>query len=252
MRIRPVYSLARKAVRVRAISAAGEAADHTFVAGTATAYLIIDIGNATDRPMALFTLFVSIVHAFIAAFNFRNGFFLYVFLYATYPRLFSIGIGSEGFALSAQRLTMITMVLLFIIRFLYGSADVKRGFSNAFANWRTMLCLVAILGARLLGNYVTGRIDLTVVASFVDESLTILFAVFLCLMCLKTRRDVYLLLLVIAASLIPNQLAVVIETLTQQSIYPGSLQVDFETARNMDVMMTGYRTIRAVPRYGNV
>jgi len=189
--------------------------------------------------MTLLTLFVSLFQAGIAALNLRNGFFLFVFFYATYPRLLAIGLGSEGFAISAQRMMIFGLLLLMILRFLFGSKDLQNALRTARANWQICLFMILMLGARLVGNFATGRVDSTVYASLIDETCFTLVVFLLCLTCLKTRRDIYTLLFVIALSLAPNQIAVFIETVMQKSIFPASLQIDFETSRSAEIMLEG-------------
>lgn len=164
---------------------------------------------------------------------------MFVFCYATYPRLFAMGIGNEGFALTAQRMMLLFMMLMFALRYMYGAEDVRRGLRILRQEGATLLLFSGLLVSRLIGNLTTGRLDLAAIVSFVDEAVFTLFIVLLVFTCIRNRRDINILLLVIALSLLPNQLIAVYEFITQGSIFPASLRIDFETARAAEDMLEG-------------
>jgi hypothetical protein len=189
--------------------------------------------------MGILTILVTAIHAGTSLVNFRLGFYTFIFLYVTYPRLFAIGIGGEGFALTAQRIMLLTMAVLFFLKILYGSADTQNAI-RIFRDERTIaISFAGLLLGRLIGNITTGRIDLTVVTGFADEFLNTLFIVLVICCCLTKRTHVHKLWVIFAASVIVNELVTCIEFFIQGSIYPDSLNLDFETARSSEKMIEG-------------
>lgn len=189
--------------------------------------------------MGLLTLLVAGVHACVSLVNFRAGFLLFIFLYASYPRLFALGLGQEGFALTAQRMMIMVTVSLLMLRFLYGATDLKRGFAMLRKESGLAFLFSGLLLSKVIGNLVTGRLDFPAIVSFVDEAVVVFFLLMMTFTVIRTARDVYLVLLAITLSLLPNQFAAIIEFITQESIFPSSLQLDFETNRSAEGMVTG-------------
>ena len=189
--------------------------------------------------MGLLTLLVGALHALVTVVNFRAGFLLFIFAYATYPRVFAFGLGAAGFALTAQRLMLVSLAGVFLLRLLYGTRDVRLGLQALYEEKALLFAIGGLLLARLAGNLLTGRIDVAVMATMVDETLYTLFVALLVLTCITNRKHVYLLLTVIVLSMFPNELAAIVETLIQRSIFPASLTVDFETARDAESLITG-------------
>jgi len=189
--------------------------------------------------VGLLTLAVAALQSCAAFMNYRLGFLLFVFFYATYPRLLAVGLGDQGFALTAQRIMLLMLLLLFGLRYIYGASDVRRGMAILWQESGTLILFFGLLLSRVLGNLLTGRFDLSAIVSFVDETLFTLFLVLLAFSVIQTRRHVHMLLLVIVLSLLPNQIIACIEFVTQRSIFPASLQVDFETSRSVGAMLEG-------------
>jgi hypothetical protein len=189
--------------------------------------------------MGLLTLFVAAAQSCAAFLSFRMGFLLFIFFYATYPRLLALGIGEQGFALTAQRMMLLGLIVLFGLRYVYGAGDARRGMAILWQELGTLLLFLGLLGSRLMGNLLTGRLDLSAIVGFIDETVFTLFIVLLVFSVIRTRRDVHALLLVIALSVFPNEIVTAIEFVTQRSIFPASLQVDFETSRSVDKMLEG-------------
>lgn len=189
--------------------------------------------------IALIFLGVVGVHAAVSLVHYRAGIFLAVVLYAIYPKFLSLGLAEEGFALTGQRAMLSILFGIYVLRVLWGSAEVRRGFKLMARYKLVMYALVAFLIARLLGNFVSGRIDVGSLAAFVSESLLSLFIVVLVLTYVRTREDMVKLLTIVLVSLLANQLASVYEFFTEGSIYPADIQLQYETIRTEEQMLEG-------------
>jgi len=179
------------------------------------------------------------MHAFVTLVNFRAGFLVFLFAYATYPRFFAVGIGGAGFALTGQRIMLVSLAGVFLLRLLYGTRDAVAGM-NAFLQERALLLgFLGLLLSRLAGNLLTGRVDVAVIVTFVDEAMYTLFIALLALTCITTRKHLYTVLTVIVLSMFPNEIAAIIEAFIQRPIFPASLTLDFETARDATGIVAG-------------
>jgi hypothetical protein len=131
------------------------------------------------------------------------------------------------------------MAFIFLLKLLYGSADSRRALRILREEKLILITFVGILAGRLVGNIITGRIDITVITGLADEFFSTLFIVIVICCCLVTKEDVYKLWLVVAASIFVNEIVSCIEFVMQASIYPQSLILDYETVRNTLKLIEG-------------
>jgi len=112
--------------------------------------------------MEIAFVFVIVVGFFLtlALYNFQLGILAAVFFYALYPRFLSLGIGAEGFALTGQRAMLLILAFLYVLRALWGSAEIAHGIKILRQYRAITLSLAIFLAARLGGNGVTGWIDM--------------------------------------------------------------------------------------------
>jgi hypothetical protein len=191
--------------------------------------------------MAITLVFLAVVlsHALVTALNYRNGFLLFLFFYPLYPRFLSIGVSNEGFALSGQRGMVYMMFGFYILRMLWGSAEIRRGIKIVTQYKRIFYALIIFLGARLGGNIVTSRIDLGSIAAMVNESLLSAFVVLLVVTYIRNRSDINTLLTVVVLSLLITQLLATIEFAQGAPIIPPYLNLQFETVRDASDLLEG-------------
>jgi len=180
--------------------------------------------------MGLLTVGIAFIHALVTLLNFRSGFLLFIFFYATYPRLFGLGIGSEGFALTGQRIMLFFTIFLFFLKMLFGSKDTRRAWRIMREEWIIPLLFTGLIAGRLMGNITTGRVDVTVLTGCIDELFSTFVIVLLTYCCIAEKRDIYRVLMVIAMSIFFNELVTIYEFISQGSIFPTSLQLAFETS----------------------
>jgi hypothetical protein len=189
------------------------------------------------------------IHTVISLVHYRAGVFLAVTLYAVYPKFLSLGLSSEGFALTGQRAMLSILFGIYILRVLWGSAEIRHGFALMARYKPIMYSLVAFILARLVGNFVSGRIDVGSIAAFISEMLLSIFIAVLVFTYVRNRKDILNLLTLVLVSLLANQFASVYEFYSDGSIYPASIEIQYETTRTEDAMLEGksreerYRTM---------
>jgi len=158
-------------------------------------------GAAIVEVILLFLLTAAVFLALVI-YDIKAAFFVFVLLYGIYPRFFALGLSEEGLALTMQRAALILLLGMYLLHALWGSTAVKAGW-NLLAKQRVFLiALIIYLLARLIGNIVSGRLDLAVVGQLVSESLISVFVVLLTVTYVKTRRDIKALLMVLMLSLL--------------------------------------------------
>ena len=97
-------------------------------------------------------LVVTLIQGLVALYNFRAGFLLFVLMFSIYPRFLAVGVSEYGFALTAQRVMIATLLILFVLRWLHGTADIARGIDIFRKNRAITILLLGIPVSKLLGN----------------------------------------------------------------------------------------------------
>ncbi len=191
--------------------------------------------------MVITLVFLAVVlgHAIVTTLNYRNGFLLFIFLYPLYPRFLSIGVSNEGFALSGQRAMIYMMFVFYILRILWGSAEVYRGIQTIMQYKRIFYAVTIFLAARAVGNIITSRIDLGSIAAMVNESLLSAFVALLIVTYIRNRRDINTLLMIVVLSLLITQLLTTIEFIQGAPLIPTYLNLQFETVRDAPDLLDG-------------
>jgi len=186
-------------------------------------------------------LFFAVVgtHFVATAIQYRTGLLFLVFFYAIYPKFFSLGLSSQGFALSGQRAMLYILLGFFILRMLWGSSEVQKGFVLARQYKSIMLPLVVSFLARIGGNIVTVRVDLGSIASMVNEAVVSIFIVMLILIYVVDKRNIQLVMILIVSSLLINELVAVYEFVAQKSILPTDIDLQYETGGQDDKLLAG-------------
>ncbi|MDP6415207.1 MAG: hypothetical protein QGG54_09320, partial [Gammaproteobacteria bacterium] len=182
--------------------------------------------------IALIFFAVVAIHAAISLVHYRAGVFLAIVLYSIYPKFLSLGLSDEGFALTGQRAMLSVLFGIYVLRVLWGSAEVQRGLKLMTRYKLIMYSLIVFVLARLIGNFASGRIDIGSFAAFISETLLSAFIVALILTYISNRQDIVKLLTVVLASLLLNQFASVYEFYTDSSIYSSSIEIQYETNRS--------------------
>lgn len=191
--------------------------------------------------MEITLLFVVTVLAFAALllYDTRAAFFVAVLFYGIYPRFFSLGFADDGFALTMQRAMLFLLLAMYLVRWLWGSAEVRQGWKTLTGQRLAFAALLVYLLARLLGNLFTGRLDLGVAGQLVSESLISLFVVLLVVTYVRSRFQIVLLLVLVMLSLLFNQLISVYEYLAQETIFPADLSLRYEVGGRGDAVLAG-------------
>ena len=180
--------------------------------------------------MAVTLVFLAIVLAHLAAttVQIRFGLLFLIFTYAIYPKLFSLGVSEEGFALSGQRAMLYILFGFYILRALWGSREVKAGLEIAARHGAIFIGLFVYLAARVVGNILSGRVDVGSVAGLVNEFIVSLLVVLLVVTYVRTKQDVITVLSIVVASLVVNQLAGLIEFGMGKSLFQGTVEIQYE------------------------
>jgi hypothetical protein len=195
-------------------------------------------GLAIVEVVLLFLLTTAVFLALVV-YDTKAAFFVFVLLYGIYPRFFALGLSEEGLALTMQRAALFMLLGMYLLHALWGSAEVKAGWSLLARQKTLLLALVIYLVARLIGNIASGRLDLAVVGQLISESLISIFVVLLTVTYVKTRRDINALLLVLMLSLLFNQLIASYEFIAQQPVFPADLGLLYDAGSRGEAVLEG-------------
>ncbi|NND55476.1 MAG: O-antigen ligase family protein [Gammaproteobacteria bacterium] len=206
--------------------------------------------------MLVTTVFLIVVLAFftLTSINFRSGFFAFLFLYGVYPRFFALGLSGEGFALTGQRAMLLILAGFFVLRVLWGSAEVMRALDIAKRYKTVFVYIGALLLARLIGNIVTSRIDVGSLGAAVSEMLLSLFVTLLVITYAKTRKDMGLMISLVVLSLLINQVVATYEFSIGESVFPQSIDLQYQEDRSDEELLEGKErgdTYRAMGLFDN-
>lgn len=184
--------------------------------------------------MEIFATFLAVlsVHLVVTALDIRLGLILAIFLYGLYPKFLSLGLSSEGFALSGQRAMLYMLTGFYILHALWGSSDVRRGLL-ILDRYRWIIVLTAVyLGARLVGNLVSGRLDIGSIAALVNQSMVSILILILLVTYVKSKADVIVVLTAVILSLAINQFAALTEFFIGHSLFPENLDLQYQTTED--------------------
>ncbi|MBS94443.1 MAG: hypothetical protein CL799_08395 [Chromatiales bacterium] len=187
---------------------------------------------------ALF-FFTMVTHLVVSLVNFRAGVFFFLFFYAVYPRFFSLGLGGDKFAMTGQRAMVIIIFLLCVLRFLWGSADIREAWLAIEKYKGILIALTGLLLAHLAGNIVTGRLDPGSISVGVSECLFSIFVVYLIILVVRKKQDVLILTGLLVLSLLLNQGIAIIEFSIDKSIFPTTLDLQYEQSRSEEDLLEG-------------
>jgi len=186
--------------------------------------------------MSVIFLVVTGIHGLVSLASFRMGFYLFIFLYGIYPRFLAVGIGTHGFALTAQRAMVVTLFVLLMLRLLFGTSDFGRVMEFFRKNKLIFVLLLAIPLAKVAGNIVTGRLDAGVIGAVINEFFLTIFVVILVVACVTTIRHMIIVISVVVFTLLLNELAVIAEVLKGGSLFADALEIDFATRDGRDLL----------------
>ncbi len=177
--------------------------------------------------------------AVLLFFDMRAAFFVAILFYGIYPRFFAMGFAEDGFALTMQRAMLFLLLAMYLARALWGSAEVRQGWELLQRYRLALAALLVYLLARLVGNLLTGRLDLSVAGQLISESLISLFIVLLAVTYVRTRSQIIIVLGLVMASLLFNQLVSVYEYLAQETVFPADLSLRYEVGGRGDAVVAG-------------
>ncbi len=186
--------------------------------------------------MSVVFLVVTGIHGLVSLASFRMGFYLFIFLYGIYPRFLAVGIGTHGFALTAQRAMVVTLFVLLMLRMLFGTSDFGRVMEFFRKNKLIFVLLLSIPLAKVAGNIVTGRLDAGVIGAVINEFFLTIFVVILVVACVTTIRHVIIVVSVVVFTLLINELAVIVEISKGGSLFADALEIDFATRDDRDLL----------------
>lgn len=187
-------------------------------------------------------LVVTLIQGLVALYNFRAGFLLFVLMFSIYPRFLAVGVSEYGFALTAQRVMIATLLILFVLRWLHGTADIARGIDIFRKNRVITILLLGIPVSKLVGNWVAGRMDIEALATFASDVLFSFFIVVLVVICVSSWRHIYVVLTLVVLSLFINQFAAIAEFVKGSSLFFDAVQLDFATDTHTDPLLGKYRS----------
>ncbi len=191
--------------------------------------------------MEVTLLFLVTVLAFagLLLYDCKAAFFVAVLFYGIYPRFFSLGFADDGFAMTMQRAMLLMLLAMYVLRLAWGSAEIRHGWQVLSRHPAALIALLTYLMARLVGNFFTGRLDLSVIGQLLSESLISIFVLLLVVSYVRTRKDIVLLLTLVMASLFFNQLVSVYEFIAQEPIFPEGLSLRYEVGGRGEEVLAG-------------
>lgn len=184
-------------------------------------------------------IIITLSHALTCMLNYRAGILLFLFLYPIYPRFFALGVSSEGFALTGQRVMIFVLAGFYILRFLWGSAEVRKGLESLQQFRGLYFAIGAIILFRLAGNVFTARVDVGAVAALVGETLISIFIFLLVVTYVRTKREIGILLSILVTSLLISQLAATVEFFQAQTLFPQDIDIQYETQYSDEALLEG-------------
>lgn len=181
--------------------------------------------------MEVLLVFLAAFLAFLAAtlVQVRYGVLLLILLYGIYPKLFSLGLAEEGFALSAQRAMLYALVVFYLIRGLWGSAEIRSGLDIAARNKAVFVALLVYLLSRLVGNLLAGRMDVGSFGGLVNEFVVSLFTVLLVVTYVRSVDAVLTVITLIVAALFVNQLVAAYEFVSGGALFADTIDIQYAT-----------------------
>ena len=117
----------------------------------------------------------------------------------------------------------------YVLRALWGSAEIQRGLEIASRYRWMMLGVTLFLLARLGGNILTGRFDLGSLAGLVNEAAISLLIVVLVVTYVTTKEHILTVLALVSITLLINQLVAVFEFSAGRSLFPANLEIQYAT-----------------------
>jgi O-antigen ligase len=197
--------------------------------------------------MLLVYALITAAFTVLAFMRLRWAFFIYVFLFASYPKLLAVGVWEEGFALSLQFLLAIALMGVWVTLWLMGDHRAKRGIdvvSRYPFLWAPILGLFVykVLGSVALGEYGVGTFS-----ALVNEFIISVWAVLITAVCVRTQRDVVTLLGVIALSLVVNEVWVLLEMAKGAPLLKDLVNISYRVEGRFSLdgrfLDTGYRAM---------
>ena len=177
----------------------------------------------------------SIAFVAMALISGRMALFALVILYGVYPRLLAVGVGEQGFALTGPRLFLVLLCGIYFARLILNSTDEWNGLRRFFEHRSLVLGLILLVVAKACGNFLTQRFDIAALGALIIELLFVVFIPLVVVTYARSIRDIYKILVCLAAVVAVNEIAVAVEVWRGGSIFSGLVEVQYQTGVDLDL-----------------
>ncbi|MEM9996343.1 MAG: O-antigen ligase family protein [Bacteroidota bacterium] len=171
----------------------------------------------------------------------------FLFLYSTFSRFLAVGVSDEGFALSAQFLTSLGLLVVWIMLWLLGDIRVHEGLRRLRRDRWVWVALWGVFVVKVIASAVHTGLEVGVVSALVNEYLITVNVALFAAMVVRSGRDVVAVCVVIAGSMLFNELWTVAEQLKGGSLFEGIVEVSYKVVGTLSVegkyRAVGYRVM---------
>ncbi|MEM8598867.1 MAG: O-antigen ligase family protein [Bacteroidota bacterium] len=171
-----------------------------------------------------------------AAFAYPRWAFLgFLFLYSTFSRFLAVGVSDEGFALSVQFLTSLALLGVWITLWLLGDTRVHEGLRRLRRDHWIWVALWGVFVVKVIASAVHTRFEVGVISALVNEYLITINVALFAAMVVRTGRDVVIVCIVIAGSMLFNEVWTIAEQLKGGSLFEGIIEISYKVVGTLSV-----------------
>jgi len=177
---------------------------------------------------------ISLIVLVLCFYKYEYAFLIFVFLYMTYPKVFAIGIGKEGFAFTCER--AIAIILLgFIILMIFMKAKQMNFLYKVASKNKTLVWLIVLLNLWKIGvTLILKPFDLSSMVGLFDDFLFSFVIFCAAILALRSEKNIDNVFILILASLLLNNLVGVYEIFANRSIL-SDVQIDYDRVSDKEL-----------------
>ncbi len=184
----------------------------------------------------IYTLFFMVLFTCIGlcAFKFKWGFSFFVLSFFMYPRVFALGIGSEGFALTMQRAQLTIIAVFALIRLIISRSD-RKYLTAQIARYPWVFNLVFLLWiAKVFASLVVASLKSDVLSGLSDDFFFTVMLLVASTLAIRSLEDISRIAKLISICIIVNGIVALIEIKLGHTVFAG-VKVLYNTAANKDI-----------------
>lgn len=179
-------------------------------------------------------VFISLIVLVLCFYKYEYAFLLFVFLYMTYPKVFAIGIGKEGFAFTCERANAI-IFLGFIILMIFMKAKQMNFLYKVVSKNKTLVWLIVLLNSWKIGvTLIIKPFDLSSMVGLFDDFLFSFVIFCAAILALRSEKNIDNVFILILASLLLNNLVGIYEIFANRSIL-SDVQIHYERVSDKEL-----------------